>query len=114
MGSICSILLFIVVISYSYLKADILVTRKAGHVLSTINEFAYDQDYIFSFDNGFNVAAALTTFDQTPLESIIDDSIGELVFNQIMWNYEDKSKQYDRKMIPSHTCTDEEMGIEED
>ena len=80
-----SLLLTLVVFAYAYQKADVLVTKKDVDILSTTNENSFDPDYIFSYNNGFNIAAAFTAYDSNT-EIISDDSMGELVFDAFSWD----------------------------
>ena len=48
MGSICSILLFVILLSYTYQKADILVKKKDIDILMATQESYFDEKYVFS------------------------------------------------------------------
>ena len=51
-------------------KVDILQTTKEGY---------YPEDHVFTWDNGFNIAVALTAYD-SEWESILDPSIADFNF----------------------------------
>ena len=71
-------------------------------------------DYIFSHDQGLNLAIAFTNFDNI-IEPILDKSYGELIFNAYVWGKDDQGEYFDKQdLIPSHSCTDEELGFKGD
>ena len=73
----------------------------------------YDSDYVFDFKKGFNVAVAFTSYDGTR-EPELDGSYGEIVFNHFKWGpTEEGGYITDRIRLPSHPCTQEELGIAE-
>ena len=114
MGSMLTLVLLFVILIYAFVKADVLVNSKDVNVLSTINDMYYTPDDEFTFDNGFNIAAGFTAYDSNP-EPILDPTIGEVVFNHFRWGPEpDGSYITERKRIPDHPCSREELGIEED
>ena len=61
MGSLCSILLTIVLFTYAYQKMDVLIGRKDIDVLQTTNEMYFPDDDEFSATHGFRVAIAFTS-----------------------------------------------------
>lgn len=79
MGSFLSIVVTCVVLLYAYLKADVLVSRRDVDILSTIDDNKFTPDYEFTAENGFNIAIALTAYDNDPMP-ILDPSYGEIVF----------------------------------
>ena len=74
-GTILTILLATTMINFTFLKADVLINKKDVDVLSTINEDIFTSDTIYNYDNGFNVAAAITAFD-SETEYILDATYG--------------------------------------
>ena len=63
-GSILSILLFIILLTYTCFKIDTLVTKGKVDIVSAINENYYDEDFIFSAKQGFNIAVGVTDFGE--------------------------------------------------
>lgn len=47
-GSLCSMILFLVVLMFSYLKYTVLRDKKDVDILSAINESFYDETYTLS------------------------------------------------------------------
>ena len=112
MGSICSLILFTIVLMYTYLKADTLIKRKDVDILSTIKDTHFLPDYEFNFDKGFNFAVAFTAYDSNQ-ERILDPTIGEIVFNHYEWGPQpDGSYLSERRRVQHHACTREELGLE--
>ena len=58
---------------------DILIARKDVDILSAVLNYYHEEDYTFSYQNGFNIALAFTEFNDES-ESILDESYGEMVF----------------------------------
>ena len=84
-GALVSILVLFSVISFTTLKAEVLIYRKDVDVLSTINDRFFTPDDVINYEeNGFNIAAAFTSYD-TSEEDILDPSFGELVFKHYYW-----------------------------
>ena len=93
-GSLLTILAYIVVIGYTYLKVDVWVGKKDVDIMSTkmIDHFA--NDYIVSHSNmGLYLAVAFTDFD-TNTEPILDKSYGRLVFNAYEWGTDEKGEYF--------------------
>jgi len=78
-GALCSIVVFLLVLGYSFLKFDVFYAKKDVDILSTLNDNYFSADYVISNKNGFNIAAAFTGFD-SETEDILDPTYGELVF----------------------------------
>ena len=73
----------------------------------TVLESEFDDEYIFGYQNGFNIAVAFTGFT-TNSEWELDPSYGEIVFNQYSWDIlEDGSFVETRLKLESHVCTPE-------
>ena len=83
--------------------------------MSTINDNFYTPDDEMNYkENGFNIAAAFTGFD-SETEDILDPMYGELAFMHYYWGIQaDGNYTSGKKMIKSHKCTPEEIGLNED
>ena len=105
MGSLCTLIILIVVIAYSVQKMDVLINKKDVNVLSTIHKLYFDEDYTFCYENGLNLAVAFTAYDDQQ-EWVLDRRYGELVFQAYTWG-EDANGTYFSKneRINSTVCT---------
>ena len=112
-GSLMSILFFIVLGSYTLIKFDVLYNRKRDvDVISTVNDMFYDFNDQFNHrQNGFNFAVAFSAYDNDP-EPRLDPSYGKLQFNHYEWGTNNTSGRNPMKSV--HTCTQKELGIEYD
>lgn len=111
MGSLCSIILATVMLAYMYQKMDVLIARKDVDVLSTINDQFYSDDFIFSYENGLNIAVAFTAYDQEQ-EWILDPTYGSLIFNSYSWGpKEDGGYSTERIRLKEHICQRDELGL---
>ena len=87
-GSVLTIIAYLAVFMYTYLKIDVWIQKKDIDIMATklIDHLAYD--YIFSHDLGFNLAIAFTSFDNN-LEPELEKSYGELIFKTYAWGKND-------------------------
>ena len=106
----------LVISMYTYQKAEVLMLRKDVDVLQTVKESYYSTDYVFSYENGFNIAVAFTAYDSNP-EPILDPTYGEIVYNHYKWGPDvGENDTYGSKRLPlkSHQCTSTELGLDDD
>lgn len=101
------------VLAYAYQKFDVWIAKKDVDIMASLNEGVFDESYEFTHEQGFAVAVAFTAYDSNP-EPILDKAIGELVFEHYTWGTDEDGKYYtSMNRIPSHTCTRQELGLEE-
>jgi len=114
MGSLCSILLILVVGVFTFQKIDIWLNKKDVDIVSSISSGYFTSDYIFNHEMGLSFAIAFTAYD-SEREDILDASYGNLQFTSYEW-YEDEdgNPQIEFVDIPSHTCSREELGLDND
>lgn len=84
MGSFCTILLFVLVTAYTYQKIDVMHFKKDVEVFQYTTAGAFDDQYVFNFAQGLNIAVAFTAFDNEE-ENILDPAIGRVVFRRNSW-----------------------------
>ena len=104
MGSICSILLFFILGSYTYQKFEILIAKKDVDILMATNDWRYNSDFVFDYKKGFSLALGLSSYDSTR-EPEFDESYGKIVFNHYRWGplvAADGGYGSERVEIPSH------------
>ena len=84
MGSVCSLLLIIIVSAYAYIKIDVFLLKKGMNIMtSTQNDF-YDSNFTFDYSAGLNLAFAFTAYD-SETEDILDPSYGKISFIRYEW-----------------------------
>ena len=83
-------------------------------ILATKLDYFYDESFVFDHSNGLAIAVAFSGWNNKR-EYEIDKSIGEVVFKAYEWgNDNDGNFFVTQKIIPSHVCTKEELGLEGD
>ena len=63
LGSLCSLMIFTLTVLYAYQKMDVLIAKKDVDVLSATKQLVFNENDKFTYDNGFNVAVAFTSFN---------------------------------------------------
>ena len=88
MGSLLTMLVYLVVGAYAYQKIDVWINKKDVEIMSSILMSRFSEEEKFSFNDGFNVALALASYgsDDNPG---LDKSIGEIVFRAYEWGQDD-------------------------
>ncbi len=90
-GTLCTILVYIIVLLYTYLKFDVWIQKKDVDIMQT-NMIGYlDADYTVDYDKVLNVAIAFTAYDNES-EPILDKKFGELIFNAYEWGINEDGK----------------------
>ena len=79
-GAVCSILLFLVIGSYTYQKLDILINKRDIDLITMTASHSLTLDERFDASMGFSFAAAFLSYDGNS-EPIDDPTVGEVVFN---------------------------------
>ena len=104
-GATLSILLIIVLLGYTALKVDNLLRRNQISIISAVNEDFYADTEQVGAKQGFNFAVSLP--------DRLEPRIGKFVFTAIEQNFEatNPSEMFNFRVLESHDCTDEELGI---
>ena len=79
--------------------------------MQTSTGTTYDDEKVFTYANGFNMAVAFTAFDSDQ-EWILDPSIGELNF--ITQNWDLSTGSFEIRPLETSICTAEQLGLTED
>ena len=109
-GCHITIIAYIVILMYTLVKFNVWIEKKDISIMATKLTDALPDGYTFSYEQGLNIAIAFTGFDNN-IEPILDKSYGHLVFKEYAFGKDEEGKYYTRSTeIPSHTCTDEELG----
>ena len=83
-GSICSLLLIVVVASYAYQKTDVWLQKKDVDIMTSTQTDFFDEHYVFDYKQGLNFAVSFTAYD-LETENILDPSYGSLTFVKYSW-----------------------------
>ena len=114
LGSLCSLMIFTLTVLYAYQKMDVLIAKKDVDVLSATKQLVFNENDKFTYDNGFNVAVAFTSFNNNE-EWELDPAYGTLVFNSFEWGINlDGSLFSELKRLPSHGCSNREFGFDDE
>ena len=84
MGSICSVLLFVIMGAYAYQKSDVWMHKKDVDIMTSTQRNFFTSDDEFNFSNGLNFAIGFTAYDNET-EDILDSSYGKLIFAKFAW-----------------------------
>ena len=111
-GSLCSIVLMLILGAYTYQKFDVLVYMKDVDLITSVELNAFGMEDTFDSTSGFMVAVALSDYLDED-KAGIDPTIGELVFTHYKWGQDADGKSFTgRYQVPSHPCSKEELGLE--
>ena len=111
MGTILSVISFLMVIGYTVQKFDILITRKDVDIALSVRDTFFGDDYTFKGSQGFNIAVALTGFDEVR-ESILSPDYANIKFEYSEWDILESGTIIDRVFyIESHPCSERELGL---
>lgn len=111
-GAFCSLIIFILVVTFTYIKFDTLMTRKDVDILSTISDYHFNEMDRFGYENGFNVAVAFTDYSHDT-EWQLDPTYGTLTINSYSWYEQEDDYDINRVPLDTHNCTREELGLTE-
>ena len=62
-GSVLTILVYLTIAIYSYLKADVWLNKKDIDIMSSTMIDHFDSDFVINADDGLNLAIAFTKYD---------------------------------------------------
>ena len=115
MGTLCSLLLLVVIGAYAYVKLGVFLIKKEANILSAIEYLWYTDDDKFSYESGgMNIAVAFSSYNDEK-EWELDPTYGELFFNSYSWGADEDGKQYkNRTRLPDHNCSRKELHLEDD
>ena len=86
MGTFCTVVWVIIILSYAAQKLDTLIGKKSITILSSVKEGHFAEDELFDYDQGLSIAVGFTAFDNQTTWSL-DPSYGELVISSYEWGY---------------------------
>ena len=99
-------------IAYAGYKISVIEGKKSINIIQAVQENNFDDSYVFSNEQGLNIAAAIYNPFNSKYQEPIDPSYGKLVFHKTDWGRDEKGQFYRRDYdIASHECTSEELGF---
>ena len=113
MGTCCSIFLIIATIFQISQKLETFVDKSDVKITLSTQELHFTDDDKFSYQDGFNIAAALTAYDNNE-EWVLDPKYGDLVIKVFTWGEENGETFSRREALNNHNCTRENLGLEGD
>ena len=113
-GAVCTVLMLLGVVLYTYLKLDVLLNKKDVTLLARTDEFEFMDIDNITHANGFNIAVGFTSYDNSTMWQL-DPTYGELVYNSYSWGMNSDGSYYlIRKELPKRNCTKAELGLSEE
>ena len=76
MGTLCTILLFLIILAYTVQKMEVLFSKKDIDIITALNDSSLDSDFRFGSEQGFNIATKWYSHEDETEE--LDPSIGKL------------------------------------
>ena len=117
MGSYCGVfftfVMVILIVIYGLAKFTTLLERpkSAMKVQTSTEREAFDANKEFKSSDGFQIAAALTQIDGSG-SALPDPGIVSLDFSYLIYEQDSTGEfKVSSETIPSHQCTDAELGI---
>ena len=103
MGALCSLLLLVVMLTYTGYKISILEGKKSIDIVQAVKENHFDSSDVFSYNQGLNVAVAvLNPFDPITHQHI-DPSYGEIRITRTSWGQDENGEFFiSRPVLKSH------------
>ena len=90
MGSLCSILLTVLLIMYAGYKISILEGKKSIDIVQAVQENHFDDTHIFTNQQGLNIAIAVFSYFNPDYQQPIDPSYGKIIFKKSQWGVDDQ------------------------
>ena len=109
-----SIFLLVIILIYGFQKADVLINKKDVNILQTKKSLHFNAWDKFTYNDGLNVAVALTAFDAEE-GWILEKKYGELVIAEYSWGTDENNDYFvSRSRLDTAVCTPEQLGLTED
>ena len=97
---------------YARYKISVLERKKSIDIIHAVQENYFDDSYVFSNEQGMNIAIAIASPFHPDYRKPIDPSYGKIIFQKIDWGRDEQGQFYARDYdIASHVCTSEELGL---
>ena len=113
MGTFCSILLLMILITYTGYKVNILEAKKSVDILQAVSRDHFDDEYVFGAEQGFNIAIAVFSSVDTLANTQIDPRYGKIFARAIDFQFIKDGvfgvNSYTE--LKPHQCSMEELGL---
>ena len=115
MGSLCSLVVLLIVTAYAYQKMDVWMQKKDVDILESTADDYFDLDYIFDYEQGLNIAFGFTEYGSGKQYNL-DKSIGKIALKEYSWGGDASNfnQEIQFRDINTHICSSEELGLEGD
>lgn len=110
-GTFFSFIIMSLLVLYSAQKIEIFINRKDVNIVYSVRDSYYTDTDTFSGTEGFNIAVAFTGFDSVK-ENILKREYAQIKFNYDVVIVTEQGLDYEVIEMPSHPCTDEELGLQ--
>ena len=107
-GSICTIIMFIILLSFAGYKTNFLIQRRDYNIMQEVFEYYYDSSFQFGTSDGFAVAATVASFDKNH-DLIENERIGTVKFYMKEW-MEEEIDSLSFRELESRPCTDKHFS----
>ena len=108
MGACLTLIIALTTLLFFYTKTITIIEKHDVDIMSALVDNAIDFNYKFSANDGFFISAALTRYNSN-MTLTEDPKYGEIIFEHFGWGNSNLST--DRRILDSHFCTDEELGL---
>ena len=85
-GALCSLLLLVVMVTYTGYKIYILEGRKSIDIISAVKENYFNNENKFGAQQGLNVAVAVFNEFEESTQELIDPTYGKIRFSKFSWS----------------------------
>ena len=115
LGSLCSVALTVILLSYTVYKSIILEGRKNIDFVQAVKENHFDDSHVFGSKQGFNIAAAVFNTQVPETIEPLDPTYGRLRFTKKQFSILEETGLTTLNLaeLKTHICTEEELGLTE-
>ena len=81
-------------IAYAGYKISVLEGKKSIDIVQAVQENYFDDSYVFSNEQGINIAVAIASPFLSDYQKPIDPSYGKIIFQRVDWGQDEQGKIY--------------------
>ena len=109
LGFGCTLILYLILISYGIFKAKILIKFGDSTIIQSVQDSYFTDEKVHGQDDGFQLAFGITAYDGNP-EPIDDPTYGRIVARYETWGLEGSPGLSE---IPIKQCSYEDLGLDD-